>query len=112
MASMPPETLIASVTDWAQIRGRLAGAGGSNALLDRAYETDVSAVSVLGEMASVMESRYGWSVLDSSWEGVAQSRRGAAVVVQLPADFDLGRVRERLGELGYREPFDADGVWR
>jgi hypothetical protein len=112
VASMPPETLTASVTDWAQARERLAGSGGSDGLLDRAYDTDVSAVSVLGEMAPVMESRYGWSVLDSQWEGVAQSRRGAAVVVQLPAGFDLGRVRERLGELGYLEPFDADGVWR
>jgi hypothetical protein len=112
LASMPPETLTASVTDWAQVRERLAGADGRHRLLDRAYDTDVSAVSVLGEMAPVMESRYGWSVLDSVWEGVAQSRQGTAVVVQLPADFDLGRVRERLGELGYLEPFDADGVWR
>ena len=112
VASMPPETLTASVTDWAQVRERLGGAGGSDALLDRAYDTDVSAVSVLGEMAPVMESRFGWSVLDSQWEGVAQSKQGAAVVVQLPAGFELARVRERLGELGYLEPFDADGVWR
>ena len=112
LASMPPETLTASVTDWAQARERLAGPGGIHGVLDRAYNTDVTAVSVLGENAPVMESRFGWSVLDSSWEGVAQSRQGAAVVVQMPADFDLGRVRERLNELGYLEPFDADGVWR
>jgi len=112
LGSMPAETLTASVTDWTQIRDRLAGAGGTAGLLDRAYETDATAVSVLGQMAPVMESRYGWSVLDSRWEGVAQSRQGAAVVVQLPSHFDLGRVRERLGELGYLEPFDADGVWR
>jgi hypothetical protein len=113
LGSMPAETLTASVTDWAQVRHRLAGAtGGTNALLDRGYDTDVTAVSVLGQMAPVMESRYGWSVLDSRWEGVAQSRKGAAVVVQLPSGFDLGRVRERLGELGYLEPFDQDGVWR
>jgi hypothetical protein len=115
LASMPPETLTASVTDWGQVRHRLADGGvdrGADGLLDRAYDTDVSAVSVLGQIAPVMESRYGWSVLDSRWEGVAQSRRGAAVVVQLPAGFDLGRVRERLAELGYLEPFDADGVWR
>jgi len=112
LASMPPETLTASVTDWAQARERLGGAGGTDGLLDRAYDTDVSAVSVLGEMAPLMESHYGWSVLDSRWEGVAQSKQGAAVVVQLPADFNLARVRERLGDLGYLEPFDADGVWR
>ena len=112
MASMPAETLTASVTDWAQVRQRLAGPGGIDGMLDRAYDTDVTAVSVLGAMAPVMDSRYGWSVLDSRWEGVAQSRQGAAVVVQLPAGFDLGRVRERLGELGYLEPFDGDGVWR
>lgn len=112
LGSMPAETLTASVTGWSQVRERLAGPGGVDGLLDRAYETDATAVSVLGEMAPVMESRFGWSVLDSRWEGVAQSRQGAAVVVQLPAGFDLGRVRERLGELGYLEPFDADGVWR
>jgi hypothetical protein len=112
LGSMPAETLTASVTDWSQVRERLAGRGGADGLLDRAYDTDVTAVSVLGEMAPVMESRFGWSVLDSRWEGVAQSRQGAAVVVQLPAGFDLGRVRERLGELGYLEPFEADGVWR
>jgi hypothetical protein len=113
LASMPAETLTASVTDWAQIRARLGGPDeNTGAVLDRAYETDVSAVSVLGDMAPVMERRYGWSVLDARWEGLAQSRQGAAVVVQMPAGFDLGVVREGLGELGYLEPFESDGVWR
>jgi hypothetical protein len=112
LASMPAETLTASVTDWAGLRERLAGAGGQAALLDRAYESDASAGSVLGDMASVMERRYGWSVLDGRWEGLAQSRQGAAVIVQLSPEVDLDMVRERLGELGYREPFDRDGVWR
>lgn len=112
LASMPAETLTASVTDWAGLRERLPGTGGREAVLDRAYESDASAGSVLGDMAAVMESRYGWSVLDARWEGLAQSRQGAAIVVQLPPAFDLDQVRERLGELGYQEPFDSAGVWR
>ena len=111
LASMPEETLTATVTDWGRITASLGG-GGDAALLDRAYETDASAGSVLGDMTPIMRDRYGWSVLDAEWEGLAQSRQGAAVIVQLPAGFDLGRVRERLGELGYQEPFESDGVWR
>jgi hypothetical protein len=119
LASMPPETLTASVTDWSRVRALLDagggsgdGAGAADALLDRAYETDSSAVSVLGDRAPVMERVYGWSVLDAEWEALAQSRQGAAVIVQMPPEYDLDTVRERLGELGYLEPFESDGVWR
>jgi hypothetical protein len=118
LASMPAETLTASVTDWARVRALLesdrgsGGGAGTDALLDRAYETDASAVSVLGDRVPVMERAYGWSVLDAEWEALAQSRQGAAIIVQMPPEYDLGPVRERLGELGYLEPFDSDGVWR
>jgi hypothetical protein len=117
LASMPRETLTASVTDWARVRALLPGpaAGGEvspEVLLDRAYETDLSAVSVLGEMAPVMERAYGWSVLDAQWEGLAQSRVGASLVVQMPPGFDLEVVREGLSRLGYLPPFESDGVWR
>jgi hypothetical protein len=112
LASMPAETLTASVTDWSRVREALAGRGGTAAMLERAYDSDASAVSVLGDMTAVMERRYGWSVLDARWEALAQSRRGAALVVQLPPDFAMGVVREGLGELGYLEPFESDGVWR
>ena len=118
LASMPAETLTASVTDWSRVRALLDAGGGSgdaadaDALLDRAYETDASAVSVLGDRAPVMERAYGWSVLDAEWEALAQSRQGAAVIVQMPPGYDLDTVREKLGELGYLEPFESDGVWR
>jgi hypothetical protein len=117
LASMPAETLTASVTDWARVRAVLPGPRGpsdraAGVLLDRAYETDLSAVSVLGDMAPVMERAYGWSVLDAQWEGLAQSRVGAALVVQLPPGFDLEVVREGLSRLGYLPPFESDGVWR
>ena len=112
LASMPAETVTGSVTDWAQARELLGGGGASAAVLDRAYDRDVSAVSVLADMTAVMERRYGWSVLDARWEALAQSRRGAALVVQLPPDFAMGMVREHLDELGYVEPFESDGVWR
>jgi hypothetical protein len=115
LASMPAETLTASVTDWARVRATLGATGDLGAgagLLGRAYDTDLSAVSVLGDMADVMEPRYGWSVHDALWEGLAQSRQGAALVVQMPAGFDLQRVRERLRALEYLPPFESDGVWR
>lgn len=110
LASMPAETVTASVTDWRGARTMLDAEGA--ALLDRAYETDLSAVSVLGDMAPVMRGPYGWTVLDAQWEGLAQSRQGAAIVVQMPPGFDLDVVRDGLAEAGYTEPFDSDGVWR
>jgi hypothetical protein len=120
VAAMPAETLTASVTHWARVRallgesvggpGRAGGTG--EGVLDRAYETDASAVSALGTMTPLMSRRYGWSVLDVEWEALAQSRQGAAIVLQMPSGLDLEMVRERLGEVGYREPFEADGVWR
>jgi hypothetical protein len=112
VASMPAETLTASVTHWSRVRDLLGGRGADAGVLDRAYDTDASAVSALGTMVPLMDRLYGWSVLDVDWEALAQSRQGAAIVLQMPAGVELGMVRERLGELGYREPFEPAGVWR
>ncbi|MPZ62603.1 MAG: hypothetical protein GEU93_15185 [Propionibacteriales bacterium] len=116
---LPAETLNAGVTDWVRARELLAAEHLSSdsperairAFLREAYDADVSANSLLADAAPAMVEHFGWSVLDADWEALAQSRRGAAAVVQFPEEFDLQRVRDGLARLGYVEPAVPSGVW-
>ena len=73
---LPPSTLRATYTDWAEVR---AAAGGSSlsadsseakvgAFLDRAFERDLTSGSALAESTHAMASHYGFSPLDATWE--------------------------------------------
>lgn len=119
---LPPSTLRATYTDWAEVR---AAAGGSSlsagsseakvrAFLDRAFERDLASGSALAESTFAMASHYGFSPLDAAWESFGQSPEGQVVVLGLEDDADTDGIEKRLRTLGYTAPADgpgAGGTW-
>jgi len=118
MSLVPADTARFSWTDWAGVRRELGtdvGAGSSAAEVDAfmadAFDADLSPMSALGTSAGVMEEQLGFSPASVSWELFAQSGTGAVEVLGVGDDVDLAAVADRLTELGWTEPDEADGVW-
>jgi hypothetical protein len=114
----PAGTQRLSWTDWAAVRARekaelSAGstAGDVRRLLDRAFDDDLSSASALVTSAPVLQTRFGFSPATADWELFSQSDQGAVVMLHLPSG-GLDTAADRLRELGYAEPSDADGVWQ
>lgn len=117
MSLVPADTTRFSWTDWAGVRSELGadvGAGASAEEVDdfmgEAFDADLSPMSALGTSAGVMEEQLGFSPASVSWELFAQSGTGAVEVLGVD-DLDLDAVADRLADLGWTEPEEADGVW-
>jgi hypothetical protein len=118
MSLVPADTTRFSWTDWAGVRRELgtdAGPGSSGEEVDdfmaEAFDADLSPMSALGTSAGVMEAELGFSPASVSWELFAQSGSGAVEVLGVDDDVDLDAVADRLADLGWTEPEEADGVW-
>lgn len=105
-------------TDWAAVRTTLDAdldAGSSpervTRFLDDAFTADLSPMSALLASAKTLHERFGFSPATLEWELLSQSDQGAVVIMQLPADTDMGEVTDGFEELGYQRPEDDDGVW-
>jgi hypothetical protein len=115
---VPADTTRLSWTDWAGVRRELGtdvGPGSSaeevDDLMAEAFNADLSPMSALGTSAGVMHEELGFSPASVSWELFAQSGNGAVEVLGVDGDVDLDAVADRLSDLGWTEPEDADGVW-
>ncbi|MET3962338.1 hypothetical protein ABIE44_002272 [Marmoricola sp. OAE513] len=115
---VPNDTKRLSFTDWQAVRKALGAKFGDDperadieAMTSKAYDTDFSAVSSIDEAAAALQENFGFSPATMSWEAFAQSDDGATMVVRMPDDFDLGKVKGRLADLGFKKPKDDDGVW-
>jgi hypothetical protein len=107
----PTEAERVSWTDWADVRAELGTGDDLERLLDEGYDADLTSASALVESAPLLTDEYGWSPASVDWELLAQSERGAAVVVGLPEEVDTDVLADRLDALGYARPDDAAGVW-
>lgn len=117
MSLVPADTTRLSWTDWAGVRRELdaqVGAGSSaeevDAFMADAFDADLSPMSALGTSSGVMQEKLGLSPASVSWELFAQSGTGAVEVLGVD-DVDLDAVADRLADLGWTEPEEADGVW-
>ncbi len=118
LGSVPANSLRVSYTDWAVVRHRLGldlGAepspGQVDKLMSRAYDLDLSAASSLSNSAPALQSKYGFSPANASWEAYAQSRAGATMVMAMPKGTDFGLLAQNLRSLGYGQPRGDTGVW-
>lgn len=118
MGLVPAASSRFSWTDWEGVRRELGadvGAGSSaeevDAFLTEAFDADLSPMSALGSSAGVVQEQLGVSPATVSWELLAQSGDGAVEVLGVDDDVDLDALADRLRDLGWREPDDADGVW-
>lgn len=108
MRTLPASTLRATYTDWAVVREQVGG-GGVQDLLDRAFEADLVSTSALTDSAPAMSRRYGVSPLTASWEALGQDDTAQVVVLGFEDGADLGRLEQRLDELGYDPPAGGPG---
>ncbi|GAB3018024.1 hypothetical protein GCM10027078_07510 [Nocardioides flavus (ex Wang et al. 2016)] len=115
---VPADTTRLSWTDWSGVRRELGADMGPassaeevEAFMDAAFEADLSPMSALGTSAAEMHEKMGFSPATVSWELFAQSGAGAVEVLGVGDEVDLDVVADRLADLGWSEPEDADGVW-
>ncbi|QBX55819.1 hypothetical protein EXE58_10360 [Nocardioides seonyuensis] len=106
-------------TDWAAVRRSLdadldadSPTEDLEAFLDEAFAQDLSSTSALLASAATLHEELGLSPANLEWEMLAQGPDGAVEVLGPAPDTDLDDLRERLAELGWEEPDEADGVWR
>ena len=101
---MPAETLRATYTDWAAVRGLAdgtdLGAASSTrdvgSFLERAYDQDLVSASAVADSTYAMNEQYGFSPVDAAWEMYGQSREGAVVVMAMTDEVDLDGVERNL----------------
>lgn len=115
---VPASTMRLAFTDWAAVRRALDVPDRSRpsdaqieSLTSKAYDTDLSAASSIDEATAALQEHFAFSPATADWEAFAQSDEGATMVVRMPNDFDLDRVRDHLDDLGFTKPSDPDGVW-
>ncbi|GIM64060.1 hypothetical protein Pve01_82140 [Planomonospora venezuelensis] len=118
MELAPDDATRFSWTDWEGVRRELgadvdagSSAGEVDAFLSDAFAADLSSMSALGTSAGVMQDQLGFSPATVSWELFAQSGSGAVEVLGVDDGVDLDAVADRLADLGWTEPEEADGVW-
>lgn len=115
---VPEATQRLYFTDWTGVRRALDVAEDEapseatiTAMIDRAYDTDLSAVSSIDSAAVALQKYFGFSPATIAWEAYAQEPAGAAMVVKMPDGFAFEEVEENLDGLGFTEPKSKDGVW-
>ncbi|WP_416954543.1 hypothetical protein ACNKF0_19905 [Nocardioides sp. T5] len=118
MELAPDDATRFSWTDWEGVRRELgadvdagSSAGQVDAFLSDAFAADLSSMSALGTSAGAMQDQLGFSPATVSWELFAQSGSGAVEVLGVDDGVDLDAVADRLADLGWTEPEEADGVW-
>ena len=115
---VPAATSRATWTDWAGVRAELdadvdadSDPAAIDAFLAEAFARDLSSMSALSTSAGVMQEELGLSPATLDWELLAQSDAGAVEVMGVGDDVDTSDLAERLRDLGWDEPAEADGVW-
>lgn len=115
----PASTQRFSWTDWAGVRAELGARLDADSSADEvagflsdAYDADLSSASAMGNSARTLQSEFGFSPADVTWELLAQSETGSVLIVRLPDDLDSDRLGDTLERLGYDRPSDDDGVWQ
>lgn len=115
---VPAATQRLLFTDWAEVRAALdvpedasPAEEDISAMMARAYDTDLSAVSSIDSAAVALQKFFGFSPATIAWEAYAQEPTGAVMVVKVPDGFDLDAVQENLDDLGFTRPERETGVW-
>ena len=119
LALVPDSTQRFSWTDWSAVREAVGSDVDEDSsvpevedFLLAAYDRDLSNTTGLDDTGPRMHATLGLSPASLDWELFAQGPKGALVAMGLPDGYDVDALRDRLRELGYVEPDEADGVWQ
>jgi len=115
---VPERTQRLLFTDWTEVRRALdveeddsPTADVIAAMMAKAYDADLSAVSSIDTAAVALQEHFGFSPATIEWEAYAQESGGAVMVVRMPDGFDFEAVEGNLDDLGFTRPQDETGVW-
>lgn len=101
LATLPQDTRIISLTDWAQVRS-------GPVPTDELGRRDVATRSVLYSSAGAMDEQLGWSVADLDWEALGQTSSGEYLVARMSGSLSTADVEDGLEAAG----FERDGpLW-
>jgi len=106
MDVLPADTRVAGFTNWSQIRvtfglDEITTATGRKSLVDKSFQRDLSARSVLESLTEVMKAKFGWTIADLRWEAYGQATDGAVLAAGMNDGLKVGAVTARLRKLGY-----------
>lgn len=106
-------------TDWGDVRRDLdvdldatSTVEELDTLLDRGFDTDLTATTALVSSAAVMQESFAFSPASLEWELFTQSDRAATLTMRLGAGVTTDDVAAALRSLQYAEPAEAGGTWR
>ncbi len=107
LGHLPSTSLRAAYTDWAAVTSSVS-ASGTSALLEEAFDEDLTAASAVASTFVNLESSFGIGPSDVEWEVYGQARDGAVALLKLRDDVDVSALQSRFTELGYSM---EDGVF-
>lgn len=115
----PHDAARMSWTDWSGVRRELhasldadSSPGELGRFMDRAFDRDLSSSSALGQSATVLQQRFGFSPASVEWEMFSQSDQGAVIIMRMPDDTDFDTLGDDWERIGYTRPDTETGVWR
>lgn len=110
-----------SFTDWAGIRSELhtpldidSSTDKVESMLEKAYDKDLSATSVIKDSGGLLQDHYGWSPATLDWEMYSQTPKGDLMVGHLPDGVDYDGLATDLDRMGFDGPSKDrtdGGVW-
>lgn len=104
LALVPGDAERISWTSWAEVIDEVGDRGGTQGILDRAYDADLSSASALVTSAPALD-RLGLPITEVSWELFAQADDGAVEVLRTDS---ASTWVSRLAAAGWRK---SDGVY-
>jgi hypothetical protein len=102
---VPGDAQRISWTDWSRVIEKVGRTGGTEAILDHAYDADLSSASAMVTSAGPLDT-LGLPITDLRWETFAQSDDGAVVVLRVDS---AKHWLARLAAAGWTK--DDDGVY-
>ncbi|UDY23147.1 hypothetical protein [Nocardioides sp. Kera G14] len=97
LSLVPGDAQRVSWTDWSAVTDSVGTKGGTEGVLSRAYDADLSAVSALTTSAPALD-KLGLPLTDVDWELFAQADDGAVELLHLA---DASRWESRLAQAGW-----------
>ncbi len=119
LSLVPASSARVAFTDWGVVRAQLGAKLGDDpdgeavlGFMERAYDTDYSAVSSIDDAAVGLQEKFGFSPATAQWEVFAQGEKGATMVLKVAEGADFDVLAGNLASAGFEKPKQDDGVWQ
>lgn len=116
ITAMPAATQRLNFTDWSEVRLELRVYRDTEiktmaAWLPRAFDNDLSPVSIMADTGTLMQKHFGFSPANTQWEAYGQAPSGQVEVLRMNDTVDFAAIQANLKKAGYPAPSSPTGVW-